>query len=300
MSHRECISVLIAAHQRDRLLRRTLTSVADSHDLDRIGKIVIVENDAVPHLESVVGTFHSTLPIEYVFHPRANKSAALNAGLEQCHDGLIVLLDADVTVGKDLWDQYLTAAAAYPEGWYFGGPLEVDYEREPESWLLPFMTASVSGWSLGSADCRVSRFSNFLGANWAAFKRDLLAIGGFDSRVGPGAPGGATGQESNAQSRLRRAGLRGRYVADARVWHYVSAAQTTPQSVLQRRERSGSELAKIVCVTGIRLFDRPLIEAALWAQKLKFHMRHKLSSEQQVFARRWHAAYRKGSLAGDD
>ena len=53
----------------------------------------------------------------------------------------------------------------------------------------------------------------FLGANWAAFARDLKEVGGFDPWFGPGSATGSTGQEQTMQRRLLGAGLHGRYSA---------------------------------------------------------------------------------------
>ena len=64
----------------------------------------------------------------------------------------------------------------------------------------------------------------FLGANFGAFVEDLLDVGGFSSRIGPGAlragtEGNPTGLERELQNRMLARGYTPIYVEGAAVWH---------------------------------------------------------------------------------
>ena len=79
----------------------------------------------------------------------------------------------------------------------------------------------------------------FLGANWAAFASDLKEVGGFDPWFGPGSATGSTGQEQAMQRRLLGAGLHGRYVPHAEVWHWNPKDRCSPRWALHRAYRNG-------------------------------------------------------------
>ena len=288
-------SVLIAAHGRPELLRQTLQSLATTDQATEIAQVTIVENAATPELAGIVDEFRDALPLGYHYSEHANKSAALNLGLQQAKDGLIILLDADVRVGKALISAYLEAAVSTGAGAFFGGPLGVEHEESPDAALLPYMTASTKGWALADEDQWVSKRTRFLGCNWAAYRSDLLAIGGFDPEFGPGSPSGATGQESNAQRRLTRSGLRGRYVARAHVSHHVSADQMTTDWILVRRRRSGQELGRIIAGRFPKLARRAALRAALALLRMGFRRRNPRIARLKTFDESWWAAYAEGA-----
>jgi hypothetical protein len=79
----------------------------------------------------------------------------------------------------------------------------------------------------------------FLGANWAAFSGDIISMGGFDPRFGPGSPLRATGQESEMMKKMRQAGYEFRFVDDAIVWHEVEPDRFCEEFMSARHFRNG-------------------------------------------------------------
>jgi hypothetical protein len=189
----------------------------------------------------VVATAASSLRISYLYQETSNKSLALNRALEEIGDALVVFFDDDVRIGTETLVAYERQAGEAKRGLFLGGPTGVDYQDgPPPQWLSAFLPASLLGWSLDSGTTWVEE-PLFLGFNWAAYSEDLRRCGGFNTAVGPGSPTRSTGQERDMQERLLQAGLRGRYVADAKVWHYVTAAECTPAYALQRAFRHAVE-----------------------------------------------------------
>jgi hypothetical protein len=80
-----------------------------------------------------------------------------------------------------------------------------------------------------------------MGTNWAAFVDELKAIGGFDTRLGPGGTTTAAGQETEAQRRLMARGCNPIYVPDATVWHTLHKEFLEPSWVLKRAYRHALE-----------------------------------------------------------
>lgn len=167
-----------------------------------------------------------------------NKSGALNAGLAALtRETLVVFFDDDVLVPEGIVAAYAGQARAWGPGHYFGGPTEARFEVPPEPAVARLLPDSARGLSYGNAPRKGSDF--FLGFNWAAFYSDLQAIGGFDPRFGPGAATGATGQETTAQRRLRRRGVRSIYIPEARVTHLVPRERCSEAFVLARARKNG-------------------------------------------------------------
>jgi glycosyltransferase involved in cell wall biosynthesis len=232
------LRVVIATRGRVHLLQRTLDSLAECDLPASYAGAIVIENGQRHGAERVVHDASSKLDLVYRFHPHANKSACLNVALAMAGTGLIVFLDDDVRVGRALLTAYEKAAAASEGGTFFGGPVFPDYENPPPSWLLSHLPFSARGWKLDDPTEPVSA-PVFLGANWAAFVSDLLAVGGFDPSLGPGAESQAVGQERAMQARLLGAGAKGRYVPDAEVWHWVPRERCTPRWAFQRMYRDG-------------------------------------------------------------
>ena len=181
------------------------------------------------------GPQHPAAGFRYLHHPRANKSAALNAALAEVpDDALVVFFDDDVRVDPGVLETYAEAARG-TERAFFGGTTRVDYETPPPAWLVRALPLSARGMDVGAADWP----GWFLGFNWAARAGDLRAVGGFDPDVGPGSPTGALGQETTMQNVLKAAGLVAVPVPAAAVWHYVPARRASQEWVIRRRYQLG-------------------------------------------------------------
>jgi glycosyltransferase involved in cell wall biosynthesis len=256
---RVMLRVVIATRGRAHLLERTLDSLAQCVLPPSYAGTIVVENGNRDGAERIVSSAESALDVTYRFHPHGNKSASLNVALEIAGSGLFVFLDDDVRVGKSLLTAYEAAAVGVQAGSFFGGPVFPDYEEAtPPSWLLRHLPASARGWTLDDTTGPIQR-PVFLGANWAAFVPDLLAVGGFNPSFGPGAATGSVGQEWAMQKRLLEAGCTGRYVPEAEVWHWIPRERCTPRWAFRRMYRQGIArgLEHGASVQSARLFGYP-------------------------------------------
>src|SRR5205085_380560 len=111
----------------------------------------------------------------------------------------------------------------------------------PPVWIRRYYPLTIAEpWSLPHAE-RAIVCENFMGTNWAAFSADLLAIGRFDTRLGPGASTSAAGQETEAQRRLLVQGTHAIYVPEAVSWHYLHREYLDRQWLLRRTYRHALE-----------------------------------------------------------
>ena len=260
------LHVMLATAGRPDLLARTLASLAICPRPDGFRQTIIVENGAKRGAEDVVRAADSALNCRYRFVDEGNKSVALNAGMADVgeDDALIYFIDDDVRFAACTLTAYADAAGKGASGGvFFGGPTEVDYEREPPQWLKPYLPPSARGTTPDvRPDAPMS--AGFLGFNWAAFACDIAAAGGFNANHGPGSRTGGTGQEVEMQARLKARGVRPVYVPDARVWHYVPIERSSMQWMIERSYKKGIEVGLRKWRRKIELFGYP---AALLARR---------------------------------
>ena len=230
------IHVVIPTHGRPDLLVRTLASLARCELPEGYAGCVVIENGSRDGAEAACRGADARLAVRYLHHERGNKSEALNRVLEILSDGLVVFFDDDVRFSPTVLTDYAAAANADNPGCWFAGPTGVDYETEPPDWLKRHLPPSAKGWEWGGG--KTFDRPDAMGFNWAAFAADLRRAGRFNPDFGPGSPTGATGQESEMMSRLLAAGVSGRYLHGARVWHYVPGERCAPQWALSRTYRN--------------------------------------------------------------
>lgn len=230
------LTIAIATHGRPELLRRTLENLASIVPGDPACRIVVAENGGRLGAEEVTRSVAVPCRLEYLYLPRPNRCAALNAIIATAPTGLVWFLDDDVTVDREAVESYWRSADE-EENQYFGGPMEPEFEEPPPSWLLPYLPRSARGWRWDPACGESLEEVGFLGANWAAFAPTLKAMGGFSDQFGPGT--GSVGGETEIQRRLRAAGFVPRYLPEALVRHWVPRERCTPRWALRRAYRIG-------------------------------------------------------------
>jgi hypothetical protein len=227
--------VVIATAGRPDLIGRTLESLAACRKPEGYTGALVVENGPQMGAEEIVRAASPELRARYLHTEQANKSAALNLGIAEVGDGLVVFFDDDVRFDADVLVAYARAAMAQGRGAYFGGTCRVDYEEDPPAYLLRSLPTSARG-----LDPRTSQAGFYMGFNWAAYAADLAGLGGFDSSLGPGSPVGATtGDETDMQVRLQKAGVRPVPVPEAIVWHYVPRERCSEEWVVRRGFKEG-------------------------------------------------------------
>lgn len=286
--------VVIPTHGRSTLLKRTLLSLMACDLPADVGvALVVVENCADGEkgdAEAQLVALNAPFDAYYRFHPEGNKSAALNMVIKEFCGDFVVFLDDDVRLDRRFLIAYADALKFDAGGAFYGGGVEVDYEQMPPIWLRRYLPPSVAGWHPDFYESRSG--VAFLGCNWAAWAHDLLAVGSFDPKYGPGSSTSATGQEGQMQQRLRHAGLEPRYLHDAVVWHYVPADRCSPDWIVDRARKMAvssalrvpaEKVGKTLCGAPLWLWRQLFIRGISWVflvpfgQRLSFRRRFKLS-----------------------
>jgi hypothetical protein len=289
--------VLIAAAGKAELLARTLRSLAACHKPATYRGAMIVENGPPCGIGEAVRSFPKAERLRHLYVPEANKSHALNCGLVQLGQGLVVMTDDDVRLHSQLLVAYDEAARGVEHGEFYGGPVLIDAEYGlPPVWLRRFYPLTIAEpWLLPHCGRTVVDGGSFMGTNWAAFAADLLAIGGFDTRVGPGAATSAAGQETEAQRRLTDLGGRAVYVPEAVAWHYLHREFLDPAWVRRRAFRHGLEWG-IRRARDSRGSLRPFVRSAVG--RFNAHLKGLILRLMGGEERRFEAAYHEDKWRG--
>jgi glycosyltransferase involved in cell wall biosynthesis len=242
------IVIVIPTCQRSALLGRTLDFLIASRRPERLRTIYVVENGKKENAEEVCARYADRLPIAYRYTPDASKSAALNLALSEADDEFVIYYDDDVRLDPGSVMAYVDAAAGRDRGEFYAGRCDVDYEQAPPEWLKHYLPLSAKGWNYGDKPCDLPK-PLALGFNWAAFARDMKDAGGYDPEIGPGRVF-SMGEETDLQKRMLARGVKGRYLPDAVVWHYIPAERCSKEWTLERNRKFGLLTGRRLAKTG--------------------------------------------------
>lgn len=287
--------LLIPSHDRDGLLARTLESLAVAERPPQLRRVVVAENGGKLGAEALVAQFQSRLPVEYRYTDMGNKSRALNEALAEASEDWVVFHDDDVRLAPGSLAAYCDVLKDHPAGVFLGGRCGVDYESPPPEWLLQYLPTSAKGWSLGE-DVRDFNTPEALGCNWAAASSDLKRLGGFSEERGPGTS--SRGQERDMQARLLRAGVSGRYVPQAMVWHWVPRSRCSPEWVLNRAGQMGAYhgMEYVQRPWPRRIYTRWSLALQVWWQERRLKRLGSEVSLERRFAPELRVRWHQGAL----
>jgi glycosyltransferase involved in cell wall biosynthesis len=208
-------------------------------------ELIVVNNNCTDQTDDVIKTFADLLPIKYVKEPRPGLSQARNTGLKAASGKLIIFTDDDVKPYPDWIKVYWEAYVKSPQGQFWGGPVESDYEggKKPDDDLLGLAPFSVRGLDFGPVERPLPNEQYFISANWAAPLPLIREMGGFDINRGlnPLSKKLVTGEESDLMDRLRAVGMQGLYLPGARLKHFVPKEKCTLEHILARCEAGALE-----------------------------------------------------------
>lgn len=207
MSARAALSVVVPTKDRADKLDRCLTVLC--REVSELDEVLVVDSASVDDTTRRVAERHG---VSYVRADRPGTSLARNVGWRGARHDLIGFVDDDVLVESG-WGDALAAALSRPDVAFVTGRIDLPPEQadiEEAVSLLPDPEARVLD--------REARGLFGMTAN-AGVRRDaLLAIGGFDTRLGPATWFGG-GEDNDFFDRLVRAGFAGRYDPDVRACH---------------------------------------------------------------------------------
>lgn len=235
------LSIVIPSYKRPKLLKRLLSSISAAKHPSSLLEILVVENGSQDGAESICNQWNNNsdnkIPIQYLYSDFANVSNARNIGITNTKADFVIFFDDDVRCGLDTLLAYDFAIQKHGFSYFYGGPLNIDYEKPPLEWLVKYLPWSAQGLKLEDKETIYTK-PKFLGGNHAVSKKSLLKLGGYDSYsttegAGPG------GEEVRLQEKLIKEDILGVYLPEALVWHYVPESRCSINWALKRHYRLG-------------------------------------------------------------
>ena len=226
------VTVMVATHNRASLLRKTLEALIAQETPESLGwEILVVDNGSTDHTLEVFRTMAMQAPgrLRYVFEPRLGKNRALNTGLAVARGAVIALTDDDVSPAAD-W--VATAATVLDtrgvDG--AGGRILPRWEAEPPSWLLGSQElldclAIMDFDKPAMLPVPPGRHPQVWGANMVFRRQALLALDGFDTRLGPVGGRRFCEEDCDIVRRMLAAGRSMAYDPALTVFHRVPRAR---------------------------------------------------------------------------
>jgi glycosyltransferase involved in cell wall biosynthesis len=219
VSARPAVSVVIPTRNRARYLEVSLRSLM-RQSLDAPYEVIVVDDGSTDETERVASASGARI----VRHTEPlGPNAARNAGVRAASAELIALVDDDVEAPEGWLAAIVEGARRHPEAEAFGGPIVARFEG-PTPRSCGREDPPITTLDLGTAD----RDVEFVwGANMALRRSAIERIGEFDA----GLP--HFGEEEEWLTRLRGAGGRVVYLADAGIVHRREGADATLGSLMR-------------------------------------------------------------------
>ena len=243
MGHNMHISIILSTWNNCHRLSKTLDAIAQCVIPKNIQwQIVLINNNCTDQTALIVNSFKHKLPIVYVEEPRQGLSRAKNTGLKVATGRLLIFTDDDICPTKDWVATYWAAYQRRLEGYYFGGPIDSEYESgTPDEEFLAAASYSITGFDWGPTDKILSNVEFFLSANWACPAKYIKSVGGYSECLGLDPTLGVrrVGEEVDLMDRLRDAGLQAWYLSRCRVSHFVPESKCNAQHIGDNAQAHG-------------------------------------------------------------
>lgn len=238
------LTVLISTWNNAERLGKTLANIAACNIPEGLEwEIVLVKNNCSDHTDSIIERYSRQLPINTIDEPVQGLSRARNSGLRAATGQFVLFTDDDVCPAKDWINIYWNKYLEFGDGYYYGGPVESDFEVTPELGdYIKYAPFSIVGISWGGVEREVSSDEPlFISANWGCSRKKIEETGGFNEKMGLNAVSGRilVGEESAMMIHLQEIGLRPRYLPEAKIRHFVPKEKLTRKHI-ERRWRASS------------------------------------------------------------
>lgn len=259
------VTVAICTWNRAKLLRVTLVALCQQELPAGVSwEVLVVDNNSPDDTAAVVQEFMGKLPLRYLFEGRQGKSYALNRVLDESTSDWVVFTDDDVRLPTGWLGAYVRATvAADSDVAFLGGPVAPWFVTPPDPTLAEAFPEVRGGFCevpiQADPEIHVDGILP-VGAN-CALHRGRLGNRRFDPRLGPTGGGRIIGEEHKMFRELLSNGLRGRWVADAGLEHYVIPARLKPGHLC----RTFFDLGRMNVLTNGMPSGRRLVGVPIWA-----------------------------------
>ncbi len=224
------LDVVIPTYNRNGLLAATLASLLQAAVPAGLEiELFVVDNNSTDATADVVRQVQqgASLPLHYVRETKQGLSHARNAGIAAGRGDLIGFIDDDEEVEPD-WFTVIAREFADPTTMFIGGPYLPNWVCAVPHWLPPGYHAAIGAIPPKPRAVFDAAFgANLMGGNAVIRRAVFEQVGGYSPRLGRSGKGLLSEEDAEFCRRLQAAGIRGLYVPDLAIRHYIAPERLT-------------------------------------------------------------------------
>ena len=227
------LTVVIASHNREALLRRCLESLCRQTADPTSFEAIVADDGSDDGTAAMVGAFQAPFRLRLLELEQGGQAAAQNTAIAVARGEVCLFLDDDMIASPELVAAHLAAHREDPRALSVG-----QLTQEPVRGRDPYAHAFARGWEQRYRDLedKALDWADCYGGNMAAPREVLREIGGFATDL-------PSSEDLEIALRLCEAGCRPRYVAAALAVH---DDQKPGSRILADTQRFGSFCAHFV------------------------------------------------------
>ncbi len=217
------LSAVICTRNRERFIQACVESLLKQTAERSAYEILVINNGSTDGTRGILQPFIERQEIHVVDEPVAGLSRARNTGWKRARGAYVGYIDDDA-VAEPSWVRSALQVfqSVRPMPSWVGGPIELSWETARPSWVDDELSVPLGFLHWGDFPRQLTLQERLGGGN-SIFPRALLArLGGFDERLGRGASGLLSGEETQLQHRVQQAGGTLYYHPGICIHHFVS------------------------------------------------------------------------------
>lgn len=226
------LTIAICTWNRAALLDQTLSQmrhlvIPDHVDLE----ILVVNNHCTDETDAVIAEHSKHLPLKRLVEDKAGQSHARNKAVAAARGEYILWTDDDVLISPYWVKAYSEAFKSWPDAGFFGGPIHPWFSGHSPMWLRMVwkqVAYAYAAIDMGDQPLEFTPKRLPYGANMAVRMREQLEYS-YDPRLGVIRNAQIRGDETQVLCKMLTAGIKGIYVPDATVRHYIPRQRQTEQ-----------------------------------------------------------------------
>lgn len=223
------ITAVICTRNRVNFLRKCVASLQNQRADTSCYEILVVDNGSADSTAEEMSHFQHDPRVRYVYEPVAGLSRARNTGWRNARGRYVGYIDDDAIA-----DEYWISSAISvftdisPEPSWVGGPIELDWEAPGPAWINQELQVPLGYVNWGGQARRLTQSERLGGGNSIYPKEVLLALGGFDERLGRAKNNLLSGEETQFQKKVEDHGGFLYYHPGIKIYHWVSKERMRP------------------------------------------------------------------------
>ncbi len=192
-------------------------------------EVIIINNNSTDKTESLALEFlnnNEGIKVRYFTETNQGLSFSRNRGILEAGSELVTFIDDDAIPADDFLGKTVTFFDTHPDVGAAGGRILLKFTGKIPVWYNNFLSPLLGYFNYGNKT-RLFKYNYFRGSNMT-FRRSLFDTHKpFDTRLGRKGDLLTGGEEKELFYRLKNNGVQLWYIAEAVVYHLVTAERTT-------------------------------------------------------------------------